>query len=118
MGKGLQMAVGALIALGFVVWKHTATPGHMSVAQQERMHRTMVHGCRDSALGRSMETDVGQEFCDCTIEKMVADHGYDKIDQAMVDDPAKQPAWLQDAMLDSAKHCAAKMDLDIQIQPH
>ena len=117
MGKGLQIAVGALIGLGVVVWRHSAAPGELSVAHQERMHRLMVHGCRDSALGRSLETDIGQEFCDCTIDKLVADHDYKKIHDAMEADPAKQPAWLQDAMLDSAQHCAAKMDLDIQVQP-
>jgi hypothetical protein len=116
MGKGLQMAIGALIGLGFVVWKHTGSPGHMSQARQERMYRQMIHGCRDSEVGRSLETDVGYKFCDCTIDKLVADHGYDKIDQAMVDDPAKQPAWLQDAMVSSAQYCAASMDLDIPAQ--
>ena len=78
----------------------------------ERMQSSMIHGCMDSA-GRGLPPDTAQKFCDCTINQLVKDNGYEKIDQAMKPNPADNPAWINEQMQRDAQQCAASLNVQL-----
>jgi hypothetical protein len=76
----------------------------------ERMQRSMIHGCVDGA-GQNLPPATAQQFCDCTIGKLVEDNGYEKLDASLHADPAGNPPWLNEQMQRDAQQCAASLGL-------
>lgn len=107
-------AIG-LIAIVFVI----ALVGGMRNGHKrndENMRAEMIRGCVDNAAGKGLPADTNRAFCECTIDGLVQQHGYDKIDENMTGDPATQPAWLGHDMRSHAKQCAADMNMAITFQ--
>jgi hypothetical protein len=105
----------ALIAIVFVIALVLGMRnGHQR--NDAHMRSEMIRGCVDNAAGKGLPEDTNRAFCECTIDGLIEQHGYDKIDQNMTGDPATQPAWLAHDMRSHAKQCAADMDLTITFQ--
>jgi hypothetical protein len=108
-------AIG-LIAIVFVVALVLGMRnGHQR--NDAHMRSEMIRGCVDNAAGKGLPADTNRAFCECTIDGLVQQHGYGKIDQNMTGDAATQPAWLMQDMRSHAKQCAADMNLAITFQP-
>jgi hypothetical protein len=104
-------AIG-LIAIVFVVALVLGMrSGHKR--NDEHMRSEMLRGCFDNVAGKGLPAETNRAFCECTIDGLIKQHGYDKIDQNMTADPAKQPAWLNHDLRSHARQCAADMDITI-----
>ena len=81
--------------------------------REKVVRMSMVHGCQDTNADKGLPAETTSAWCECTIDKLLAKHGYKKIDRSIPEDPAQMPAWLVRDMRGSAEQCAAEMDLEI-----
>jgi hypothetical protein len=107
-------AIG-LIAIVFVVALVLGMRnGHQR--NDAHMRSEMIRGCVDNAAGKGLPADTNRAFCECTIDGLVEQHGYAKIDANMTGKPTTQPTWLAHDLRAHAKQCAADMGITITFQ--
>jgi hypothetical protein len=83
--------------------------------REKVIRMSMIHGCEDGAA-KGLPEGKSTAFCECTIDKLIKDHGYKKLDRSITADPAQQPAWLVRDMRGNAQQCAADMGVEITFE--